>query len=111
MHTETKLAPLDVQKLREEFPTLRQRPYGKALVYLDNAATTQKPQIVLDIVNGYYATANSNVHRGIHYLSEKATRAFEDSRVTAQKFLNAADPSEIIFVRGTTEAINLVASS
>jgi cysteine desulfurase / selenocysteine lyase len=102
---------LDIEKIRKDFPALQQQVYGKPLVYLDNAATTQKPQIVIDTIQDFYVTSNSNVHRGIHLLSERATRAFENSRITVQHFLNAADPSEIIFVRGTTEAINLVAQS
>jgi cysteine desulfurase/selenocysteine lyase len=102
---------LDVQKIRKEFPALQQLVYGKPLVYLDNAATTQKPRVVLETLRDFYTTSNSNVHRGIHFLSERATRAFEDARKIVQRFLNAADPSEIIFVRGTTEAINLVAQS
>lgn len=102
---------LDVQRLREDFPILKQKVQGKPLVYLDNAATTQKPQAVLDRLNDYYREENSNVHRGVHLLSERATRDFEDARVKVQRFLNAADKAEIIFVRGTTEAINLVAQS
>jgi cysteine desulfurase/selenocysteine lyase len=85
--------------------------HGKPLVYLDNAATSQKPQVVIDAVNRYYAAENSNVHRGIHYLSEQATRAFEDARARVARFLNASDAREIVFVRGATEGINLVAHS
>ncbi len=102
---------LDVEKIRKEFPILRQRPHGKPLVYLDNAATTQKPQSVIDAVASYYSEANSNIHRGVHYLSEKATNIYESARKRAQRFVNAPDSREIIFVRGTTEAINLVCSS
>jgi cysteine desulfurase/selenocysteine lyase len=101
----------DVRRTREDFPILRQKVHGKPLVYLDNAATTQKPQSVIDATSRYYAAENANVHRGIHALSEKATQAYEDARDTVRRFVNAADTREIIFVRGTTEAINLVAQS
>jgi cysteine desulfurase/selenocysteine lyase len=101
----------DVDRIREDFPILRQAVHGKPLVYLDNAATAQKPRQVLDALNRFYETANSNVHRGVHYLSEQATRAYEDARITVQRFLGARLPREVIFVRGTTEAINLVAQS
>ena len=94
-----------------DFPTLRQRIRGKRLVYLDNAATTQKPQAVIDRVIGFYADENANVHRGVHQLSERATDAYERARATVGCFLNARDAREIVFVRGTTEAINLVAST
>jgi cysteine desulfurase/selenocysteine lyase len=102
---------LDVAKIREDFPILRYPVHGKPLVYLDNAATTQKPQVVIDTVSRYYTTANANIHRGIHTLSERATQAYEAARGTARRFLNAADDREIIFVRGATEGINLVAQS
>ena len=104
-------ASLAVERIRKDFPILRQRVRGKPLVYLDNAATSQKPQGVIDTVNRYYSAENANVHRGIHFLSEKATQTYEDARDTVRRFLNAADTREIIFVRGTTEAINLVAQS
>jgi cysteine desulfurase/selenocysteine lyase len=104
-------APLDVARIREEFPILRTLVRGKPLVYLDNAATTQKPRYVMDALSAYYETLNSNIHRGVHHLSELATRVYEESRAGVQRFLNAADPREIVFVRGTTEAINLVAQS
>ena len=100
---------LDVGAIRRDFPILRQRIHGKPLVYLDNAATTQKPQPVLDALVHYYAEENSNVHRGVHSLSGRATDSYEAARETARRFLNAADPNEIVFVRGTTEGINLVA--
>jgi cysteine desulfurase/selenocysteine lyase len=103
--------PFDVWRIREDFPILKQTIHGKPLVYLDNAATSQKPQIVIDTISRYYATENANVHRGIHALSEMATQAYEGARETVRQFLNAADTREIIFVRGTTEAINLVAQS
>ena len=101
----------DVEKIRRDFPILHQKVHGKPLVYLDNAATTQKPLAVIEAIANYYRHDNSNIHRGVHTLSERATEAYEKVRVAAQKFLNAADTREIIFVRGTTEAINLVAQS
>jgi cysteine desulfurase/selenocysteine lyase len=111
--TRGNLAPpqFDVWRIREDFPILKQTIYGKPLVYLDNAATSQKPQIVIDTICRYYATENANVHRGIYALSEMATQAYEGVRETVRQFLTAADTREIIFVRGTTEAINLVAQS
>src|SRR5205809_7133900 len=102
---------LNVTAIRQDFPILRQRVHGKPLVYLDNAATTQKPQAVVDRLARYYVEENANVHRGVHALSERATTEYEDARASIGRFLNAADPSEIVFVRGTTEAINLVAAS
>ena len=101
----------DVQKVRRDFPILGQRIHGKPLVYLDNAATTQKPQMVIDAMVRSYAEDNANIHRGVHLLSERATRAYEDAREKVRRFLNAPDAREIIFVRGTTEAINLVAQT
>jgi cysteine desulfurase/selenocysteine lyase len=101
----------DVDKIRKDFPILSTEIYGQPLVYLDNAATTQKPKCVLDTVEQYYKGINSNIHRGVHFLSEKATNAFEESRTKVKDFLNAKNTNEIIFVRGTTEAINLVATS
>jgi cysteine desulfurase/selenocysteine lyase len=95
----------------DDFPILRQGVRGKRLVYLDNAATTQKPHAVIDRVRRFYAEENANIHRGVHWLSERATEAYEEARADAGRFLNARDPNEIVFVRGTTEAINLVASS
>jgi cysteine desulfurase / selenocysteine lyase len=102
---------LDVAKIRRDFPILGRKVRGKQLVYLDNAATTQKPQTVIDRIVRYYTEENSNVHRGVHYLSEVATAAYEASRTTVKKFINARDEKEIVFTRGTTEAINLVAQS
>src|SRR5262245_57087647 len=101
----------DVNAVRDDFPILRTRVHGKPLVYLDNAATTQKPQVVIDRLMHYYTDENANVHRGVHLLSERATELYEDARRTVCRFLNAADPKEIVFVRGTTDAINLVAQS
>ena len=100
-----------VEAIRAEFPILRRRVRGKPLVYLDNAATTQKPQAVIDRISRFYAEENSNVHRGVHSLSERATDAYENARRTVARFLGADDAREIVFVRGTTEAINLVAQS
>jgi cysteine desulfurase / selenocysteine lyase len=102
---------LEVDKIRADFPILKRKVHGKPLVYLDNAATTQKPKAVIDTLDGYYAAENSNVHRGIHFLSEQATGAYEEARAKAKSFLDAAETREIIFVRGTTEGINLVAQS
>lgn len=104
-------AELDVQAIRAEFPILERTVRGKPLVYLDNAATSQKPRFVLDAITRYYEDENANIHRGVHYLSELATADYENSRVRAQRFLNAAKSNEIIFVRGATEGINLVAQT
>jgi len=101
----------NIQKIRADFPLLHQQVYKKPLVYLDNAATTQKPQVVIDALSNYYTTINSNIHRGVHYLSQQATDAYEQSRIFVQKYINASHAHEIIFTRGTTESINLVASS
>ena len=101
----------DVHRIRKDFPILKIKVRGKSLVYLDNAATTQKPNRVIAALETYYSEMNSNVHRGIHYLSEKATQEYEGARVTCQKFLNAKEPQEIIFTRGATESINLVAQA
>ena len=102
---------LDVERIRKDFPILQQQVYGKPLVYLDNAATAQKPQAVLDAIRQFYSLDNSNVHRGVHLLSQRATESYEQARVKVQRFLNAAESREIIFVRGVTEAINLVAQT
>lgn len=101
----------DVERVRRDFPLLQTKVRGKPLVYLDNAATSQKPRSVIARIEQYYATENANVHRGVYELSERATAAYEDAREKARVFLNAASAREIVFVRGTTEAINLVASS
>ena len=101
----------DVSRVREDFPILKAQVYGKPLVYLDNAATTQKPRAVLEAEQRFYLEQCSNVHRGVHHLSERATQAYENVRTKVQHFLNAAEAREIIFVRGTTEAINLVANT
>jgi cysteine desulfurase/selenocysteine lyase len=102
---------LDVARIREDFPILRQRVHGKPLVYLDNAATSQKPQAVIDRLTRYYTEENANIHRGVHVLSGRATDAYESGRETVRRFLNAAAVEEIVFVRGATEAINLVAQT
>lgn len=101
----------DIKKIRNDFPILKTLVHGKPLVYLDNAATTQKPQYVIDKTNNYYEKYNSNVHRGVHALSQKATEEFESARIIIKNFINALGKNEIIFTRGTTESINLVASS
>jgi cysteine desulfurase / selenocysteine lyase len=106
-----KPAGFDVFKVRADFPILEVKVHGKPLVYLDNAATSQKPQAVLDALMHYYTTKNANVHRGVHALSELATESHEEARRKVQRFVNAADPREIVFVRGTTEGINLVAQT
>ena len=102
---------LDIRAVREDFPILRQSVRGKPLVYLDNAATTQKPKAVLDRLTRFYETENANVHRGVHLLSERATDVYEAARRSVAQFLNAGDAKEIVFVRGTTEAVNLVAQT
>ncbi|MDP4265847.1 MAG: cysteine desulfurase [Bacteroidota bacterium] len=102
---------LDIIKIRKDFPILEQKVNGKQLVYFDNAATTQKPIQVIEALNKFYTEQNSNIHRGVHHLSQIATTKFEESRITIQKFINASKSHEIIFTRGTTESINLVASS
>ncbi len=101
----------DVEKIRESFPILKEKVYGKPLVYLDSAATTQKPEVVIDTINRYYSTYNSNIHRGVYLLSQRATDAYEQARVKVQRFIHAAESREIIFVRSATEAINLVAQT
>ena len=104
-------AAYNVEKIRGDFPILNQQVHGHKLVYLDNAATSQKPKSVTDAIVRYYERDNANVHRGVHYLSERATEEYEAGRTAAQKFINAADAREIVFVRSATEAINLVAQT
>jgi len=104
-------ASYDAQKIREDFPIFRQLVNGKPLVYLDNAATTQKPQPVLDALTRFYTKECANIHRGVHFLSERATASYETSREKVRHFINAASVQEIVFLRGTTEAINLVAQT
>lgn len=102
---------LDIEKIRDEFPILHQQVNGKPLIYFDNAATNQKPQRVIDALERHYQQDNANIHRGIHTLAERSTAAFEDTRKAVQAFINANEVEEIIFTKGTTESINLVASS
>ncbi len=102
---------MDIARIREDFPILSRQVYGKPLVYLDNGATTQKPRCVVDAIAEEYYSVNANVHRGVHFLSQQATELHEASRETVRKFLNARSTNEIIFTRGTTESINLLASS
>ncbi len=102
---------LNVERIRADFPILHQAVHDRPLVYLDNAATTQKPSAVIDAISGYYRTDNANIHRGVHELSVRATDAYEQTRRTIQRFIGAARPEEIIFTRGATEAINLVAQA
>lgn len=107
----TKQKSYDVMKIRDDFPILKIKVHEKPLVYLDNAATTQKPLFVIDRINKYYSTMNSNIHRGVHALSGVSTEAFETARIIVKRFINALGKNEIIFTRGTTESINLVAQT
>jgi cysteine desulfurase / selenocysteine lyase len=100
-----------VREIRDDFPALRQTIYGKSLIYFDNGATSQKPQLVLDAINQYYSKDNANIHRGVHHLSQKATNEYEQARKTIANYINARKTDEIIFVKGTTDGINLVANS
>ena len=110
--TEQKLSPLNIEAIRADFPALDQEVHpGKRLVFLDSAASSQKPRQVIDAMTAYYETSHANVHRGIHVLSERATAAFEGSREKVRAFINAASKREIIFTRNATEAVNLVAGS
>ena len=101
----------NIEAIRKQFPILNREVYGKPLVYFDNGATTQKPQVVIDRITDYYANENANIHRGVHFLSQEGTTAYEESRKTVQQFINAKHLHEVIFTKGTTDAINLVASS
>lgn len=103
--------PLPIERIRNDFPILSQHVRGKPLVYLDNAATTQKPSCVIDAITRYYQSENANIHRGVHYLSEVSTKLYEGTRTKVRRFLNAAHDREIVFTRGTTEGINLVAQT
>ena len=108
----TDLRPaFDVERIRQDFPILSEKVYGKPLVYLDNGASAQKPRAVIDAISAVYETEYANVHRGVHYMSQMATDAMEDAREKVRTFINARDIREVIFVRGATEGINLVASS
>ena len=111
VHPKIVAGNFDVESIRADFPVLFQKAYGKPLVYFDNAATSQKPQAVIDSLFQYYTTYNSNIHRGVHFLSQKASQAFDDVRVKVRDFIHAKSAAEIIFVRGTTEGINLIAST
>lgn len=103
--------PFSVREIREQFPALRRLVYNKNLIYFDNGATSQKPQVVLDAINKYYSKDNANIHRGVHYMSQKATTEFEEARKIIQQYINARKSEEIIFTKGTTDGINLVANS
>ncbi len=105
------VSEFDVKQIRKDFPILSQTPYGKPLIYFDNAATSQKPQVVINALTNYYSEYNANIHRGVHYLSQKASHAYDDVRMKVKDFIKAKSEREIVFARGTTEAINLVASS
>ena len=109
--TEIIKKPFNIREIQEEFPALHQEIYGKKLIYFDNGATSQKPQIVINAIDKFYSKENSNIHRGVHYLSQKATTEFEEARKKIQYFINAQKAEEIIFTKGTTDGINLVASS
>jgi len=104
-------AGLDIEAIRADFPILKETVHGKPLIYLDNAATSQKPRVVLEAMTDYYERTNSNIHRGVHTLSQRATETYEDARAKIQHFIGARESREVIFVRGATEAINLVAHS
>jgi len=105
------MSEFDVNKIRKDFPTLNQQVYGKDLIYFDNGATAQKPKLVIDAINEYYSKDNSNIHRGVHYLSQLATTQYEEARKTIQKYINAEFEEEVLFTKGTTDSINLVAFS
>ena len=102
---------IDINEIRKQFPILDRTVYGKPLVYFDNAATIQKPLCVIEREREYYLNENCNIHRGVHYLSQEATEAYENARKTIATFVNAKDSNEIIFTRGTTESLNLLATS
>jgi len=105
------LQKIDILKIREQFPILHQQVNGKPLIYFDNAATSQKPKSVIEKLNDYYLGYNANIHRGIHTLAEKATHAFEETRKSLQHFIHSPSAEQIIFTKGVTESINLVAQS
>jgi cysteine desulfurase / selenocysteine lyase len=109
--TEGTQKPFIVREIREEFPALRQQVYGKNLIYFDNGATSQKPQVVLDAINKYYSKDNANIHRGVHFMSQRATTEFEEARKIIQRYIKARKSEEVIFTKGTTDSINLVAFS
>jgi len=105
------MSKFDVQRIRKDFPILNRKVYGKDLIYFDNGATSQKPQLVIDAIQKYYTTDNSNIHRGVHFLSQEATSHYEQARKTIQKYINAAHSEEVLFTKGTTDSINLIAFS
>ena len=105
------MIPFDIKKIRADFPILKREIYGKKLVYFDNGATTQKPQAVIDALINYYTQDNSNIHRGVHYLSQIATAAYEDARENVREYINASDKREVVFTKGTTDSLNLMANS
>lgn len=109
--SKTREMSLDIKKIRKDFPILNQKVYGKPFVYFDNSATTQKPLEVIDGIRNFYLHANSNIHRGVHFLSEKATAAYENARRVVKEFINAEHTHEVLFTKGTTESINLLAFS
>lgn len=111
MTTQEDIQIFDIARIRSEFPTLAREVYGKPLIYLDNGATSQKPQVVIDVIEHYYTYDNSNIHRGVHHLSQVATQQYEDARVTIQKYINAPTSDQVIFTTGTTGGINLIAYS
>lgn len=111
MNKDGTLSPFEVSQIREDFPVLKQPVYGKNLIYFDNGATSQKPQVVIDTITKFYDKDNSNIHRGVHYLSQQATSQYEEARKTIQQFIGAKYSEEVIFTKGTTDSINLVASS
>ena len=100
-----------IKGIRSQFPLLKAKVYGKPLIYFDNAATTQKPQKVIDRISAYYSAENSNIHRGVHHLSQVATQDYEDARIRIKNYIGATKENEIIFTKGTTDGINLIASS
>ena len=111
MITSTKIASLSIDGIRKDFPILSTKVYDKPLIYFDNGATSQKPKQVVEAIENYYFTQNANVHRGAHYLSQQATEAFENARTKIQHFIKAKENTSIIFTKGTTDSINLVAQS
>lgn len=111
MKEQATIATFDVESIRSQFPALNQTVYGKPLIYLDNGATSQKPQMVIDAIYRYYSIQNSNIHRGVHFLSQEATTFYENARTTIQKYINAPSSDEVLFTSGTTGGINLVAFS
>ena len=105
------LTEFEVERIRDDFPILHRPIYGKPLAFLDNAASTQKPQVVIDAISHYYSAENANIHRGVYYLSELATKKYENARKTVKNFINSASLKEVIFTSGTTDSINLVAAA